>query len=104
VIIRLSVDGTAEVIDPQDLRRLHVEAPASGQGRLQISPAIGEVIDDGSGDVWIVIEWIGRRVTETGEVSPQWPDELSAMIEFARGKGWLSDDGRSVRGHVEWVD
>ena len=29
-------------------------------------------------------------------------DDFAAMLDYARSKGWLSDDGASIRAHVEW--
>ena len=30
-----------------------------------------------------------------------WGQEYDAMVEYARGKGWVGDDGASLQAHVE---
>ena len=42
-----------------------------------------------------------RRLA-AGSVGATWEDDFAAMLDYARSKGWLSDDGASIRAHVEW--
>ena len=32
-----------------------------------------------------------------------WQSELSAMIEKARPHGWIDDDRKAIKAHVEWM-
>jgi hypothetical protein len=32
---------------------------------------------------------------------PEWHRQFRQMLEYARSKGWIDDEG-SVRGHIEW--
>ncbi|MCD2196780.1 hypothetical protein LQ327_25750 [Actinomycetospora endophytica] len=41
-----------------------------------------------------------RRLAE-GRVPEGWDADFDGMIDYAREKGWLSDDGESVRAHLE---
>ena len=33
--------------------------------------------------------------------TPEWEEGFAAMLEYARGRGWVDDDQGAVRGHVE---
>jgi len=35
---------------------------------------------------------------------PLWQDALTAMIEKARPHGWVNDDNKTIKAHVEWPD
>ncbi len=34
---------------------------------------------------------------------PEWRESFSAMLDHCKKMGWLSDDGREFRSHVEWA-
>jgi hypothetical protein len=53
-----------------------------------------------SGDhAWISVSWI--RAEASVEAAPDWFLNFERMLEYARAHGWLSDDGKQIRGHVE---
>ncbi len=96
-------DETPEVrvVDVDDLTTLHL--------------ALGEVTDD-EADEALREAGLGRlQDPDTGFVDvealrtaaqPQagegdWSDRFERMVEHAREKGWLSDDGESLQVHVE---
>lgn len=33
-----------------------------------------------------------------------WESDFTAMLAYAGGKGWLTDDGAGIRAHCEWRD
>jgi hypothetical protein len=88
------------VVDVDDLARLHLALGAvtteeadsvlqeAGLGRLE-----GET---GWLDVAALRAAGGR---EAGD--PGWSDRFDAMVDGARGHGWVSDDGASLQVHVE---
>jgi hypothetical protein len=96
-------DETPEVrvVDVDDLTRLHLalgevtddEADealrAAGLGRLQDA-------DTGFLDVEAL-----KAAAEPQAGAPNWADGFAGMVEYARGKGWLSEDGASIQVHVE---
>jgi hypothetical protein len=40
-----------------------------------------------------------RRLA-SGSVGDTWETDLQAMLEFARSRGWLTDDGAAIRAHI----
>jgi hypothetical protein len=55
---------------------------------------------DGDGEA--VIDVAAVRRLAAGSVGITWDDDMAAMLDYARSKGWLSDDGEAIRAHVEW--
>jgi hypothetical protein len=51
-------------------------------------------------DVWVPVDAVRRLAA--GRVGADWESDFTAMLEFARGKGWLDPSGRAIRAHVEW--
>lgn len=94
--------GDVELVDPDDVRAFHVVAPADltedTLADTVRSTGLGEVAD-GGGHVLVRVDAVRRLAA--GRVGPDWEDDLAGMLGYARSKGWLSDDGDSVRAHVE---
>ncbi|WP_337830708.1 hypothetical protein [Pseudonocardia sp. TMWB2A] len=94
--------GDVELVDPADVRAFHVTAPADlGADDLAATvrdTGLGEATADG-GHVLVRVDAVRRLAA--GRVGPGWEDDLAGMLGYARSKGWLSDDGGSVRAHVE---
>ena len=44
------------------------------------------------------------RGLAAGRVGEGWEDDFAAMCDYAEGKGWIADEGRSIRAHVEGDD
>jgi hypothetical protein len=42
------------------------------------------------------------RSLAAGHVGGGWSDRFDGMVEYARGKGWLDEDGGAIQAHVEW--
>lgn len=58
----------------------------------------GELTEDGA-HVFIPLATLRRLAA--GQVPDGRDADFEKMIEYARGKGWLSEDGRAVRAHLE---
>jgi len=52
----------------------------------------------GENAIWVAID----ALQAMGPASEEWNSGFLAMIAAARPYGWVSDDGKSVRTHVEW--
>ena len=38
------------------------------------------------------------------EQNAAWQQNFSAMIEKARPHGWIDDDRKAIKAHIEWID
>lgn len=101
MIVEILGVGDVRVVDVDDVSRLHLalgmvevaEADAAlraaGLGRLS-----GE--DTGYLDVDAL-----RAAAQPQATTADWAQGWDAMVEHARGQGWLADDGASLQVHVE---
>jgi hypothetical protein len=70
-----------------DRARLSSALEATGVGRMDGDEALIEVD-------------AVRRMAE-GRVGPGWDRDFTAMLDYAGTKGWIADEGRAIRAHVE---
>jgi hypothetical protein len=62
-------------------------AALAGWGRLQ------------GDEVWVDVEAVRRAAA--GRVGARWDADFAGMLDYARAKGWLSEDGTLIQAHVE---
>ena len=91
----------ARVVDVDDLGRLHL--------------ALGEVTDEEAAEVLersglgrfrdadtVLLDTAAlRAAAEPRATAPDWVTRWDEMVAKARSQGWLSEDGASLRVHVE---
>jgi hypothetical protein len=75
---------------------VHGSADADLLGRVLVGDGIGRIEEDEA----LVSVAAVRRLA--GSVSEKWEADFLAMLEYARSRGWLADDGLDIRAHVEW--
>jgi hypothetical protein len=97
VTLHLADDGSIKlaVRDSDDLTALSIDGPSSepmaleqASGTCPTAEAVTHVMLD--------VECL-RSV---GPRSSEWDADFTAMIAYARSRGWVSDDGAYVRAHV----
>jgi hypothetical protein len=92
---------TVALSEPADCGRFHVAVRGRGDAatldQALRANDVGSV--DGDGEAMVRVDAVRRLAGAVGET---WDDDFAAMLDYARSKGWLSDDGASIRAHVEW--
>jgi hypothetical protein len=84
--------------DPGDCKAFSVRARggrAGLAGALE-SAAVGRMDGD---EALIDVDAVRRLAA--GRVGDGWEGDFAAMLGYAEGKGWIADEGRSIRAHVE---
>ena len=86
--------------DADDCTALDVRAAAD------VRPSLDEVLRrsrlgtwDGGAEAELHVAELRSRAAP-GDVSPDWAQRWESMIAYAGRKGWLSDDGATVRAHI----
>ena len=93
--------------EPDDCRRFHVAAHGAAPDDAAVNDgALDRVLTehevgrlDGD-DVWVQVDAVRRMAA--GRVGATWESDFTAMVAFARDKGWLDPSGTAIRAHVEW--
>jgi hypothetical protein len=89
------------LLEPDDCTRFDVVVHGPGDddllGRVLAGSAIGRVE---GGEALVSVVAIRRLASVS--VSEEWEADFRAMLDYARSRGWLADDGLDIRAHVEW--
>ena len=103
VVVDIGVAPPTVVLEePADCGRFHVAGPGRPVTRPPSTTPCGRrpwVSLDGDGEALIDVEAVRRLAA--GSVSDSWEGDFRAMLDYAGSKGWISDDGASIRAHVE---
>jgi hypothetical protein len=89
--------------EPADTGRFHVVVTGGSDRAL----VFGALVDAAAGrlegdDAWITVDALRRLAADRGGAG--WDDDFAAMLDYARGKGWLDDTTHALQAHVEWPD
>jgi len=88
--------------DAADCTRFHVAVAGPGDAAALDAAlradAAGEL--DGDGEALVRVDAVRRLAA--GAVGESWGPDFAAMLDYARSKGWLSEDGSLIRAHVAW--
>ena len=84
--------------DPEDCTAfsVRVRGDRAALGRALEATGLGRMDGD---DALIGVDAI--RDLAAGRVGDGWEGDFAAMCDYAEGKGWMADEGRSIRAHVE---
>ena len=95
----ISVDrnGKLALREPDDFKRLHIEAN-DDVTREEINRALAPIATFDNDDFWIDVEAL-KQLGRTGDAA--WETGFDAMIRSVQKFGWLSPDGRRVRCHLK---
>lgn len=104
----VSVDTTHRPVavaldEPADCGRFHLAVTGDDEAAARdalASTRTGRLVDR---DNAVVAVDAVRRMAQ-GRVGNGWESDFTAMLAYASGKGWLTDDGAGIRAHCEWPD
>ena len=96
VVVRQAA-ATLAVIEPEALKSLSLATDGGPQVTDDILRSTGHGHLDGE-HAWLDIDHL--RASAGRDQPEHWVAGFNAMIDFARTRGWVSDDGSHVRAHV----
>jgi hypothetical protein len=103
LIVTVELTQAGPVVDLDDVDDFNAfKVLARGLRTQELADAfapVGQMADDG--DAFIDIEAVKRLAGERSSRS-EWLASFDAMVDYARSRGWVSADGRSIRAHCEW--
>ena len=103
MFVKLSATGTVTLEDRDNFRafKLVIEG---GPGRLeQARRALtntAELPDDAN--AWIFEQALRQRPEVSGDAA--WQGNLGAMIEKAKPHGWIDEQKKAIKAHIEWTE
>jgi hypothetical protein len=103
MFVKLAVDGSVTLEDRDNFRafKLVVEG---GPARLdQARRALMNTAElDDQASAWIYEQALRQRPEVAND--PQWQGNLGAMIEKAKPHGWIDEQKKAIKAHIEWTE
>jgi hypothetical protein len=90
-------NGRLALCEPDDFKRLHVEAEDGTMPRDAINAALRSIAEVDGDNFWVEV----AELKALGRRDPAWEASFDAMIASVQKFGWLSPDGRRVRCHLK---
>ena len=102
MFLKLAIDGSVTLEDKDNFRafKLVVEG---GPARLdQARRALTNTAElDDTSHGWIFEQALRQRPEVAQDAA--WQGNLGAMIEKARPHGWIDDQRKAIKAHIEWT-
>ncbi len=103
MFVKLSAIGTVTLEDRDNFRafKLVVEGgPARLEQARRALADTAELPDDAN--AWIYEQALRQRHEVTGDAA--WQGNLGAMIEKAKPHGWIDEQKKAIKAHIEWTE
>ena len=102
MFIKLSADGRVALQDCDNFRafKLLIEAsPAGLDAARRALMGLAELPDQAT--AWVFEAALRKRPEVAQDAA--WQGNLGTMIEKARPHGWIDDDRKAIKAHIEWT-
>jgi len=95
--VHVKPDFTVALEEPQDFKhfKLVIAAPHAAETRLKAA-LVGVAELSAEGHAWISEAWLRRH-----DPAPAWQQGLDAMITVAKKYGWVDEQAKTIRAHIE---
>jgi hypothetical protein len=102
MFIKVSADGNVALQERDNFRafKLVVEGTPAGLDAARSALAGFAELPDQS-TAWVYQAALRHRPEVAQDVA--WQRQLSAMIEKARPHGWIDDERKAIKAHIEWT-
>jgi len=103
MFIKLSADGRVALEDRGNFRafKLVIEgAPGKLEAARQVLTGTADLPDQST--AWIFEAALRRRPEVAQDAA--WQANLGAMIEKAKPHGWIDEQRKAIKAHIEWTE
>lgn len=99
MFISIGKDGSLTLCEPEDFKRLHIEAADGDMSLDDVRGALASIATFDENNFWIGVEQLKALAGRAGDAT--WEQNFAAMIASVQKFGWLSPDGQRVRCHLK---
>ncbi len=103
MIVKVSAAGGVSLEDPSNFRAFKVVVEGDPAAIDNARRALMGVADVSDRDTAWVFQAALRSRPEVAQ-DAAWQASFDAMIEKARPHGWIDDQRKAVKAHIEWQD
>jgi len=102
MFVKLSASGGVSLEDRGNFRAFKLVIEHTVGELDAVRRALAGTADFADHETAFIFEAALRRSAEVAH-DPAWQQALSTMIEKARPHGWIDDQRKAIKAHVEWA-
>jgi hypothetical protein len=102
MFVKLSITGAVTLEDRDNFRAFKLVVEGGPERLEQARRALAntaELPDDKT--AWIYEQALRQRLEVTGDTT--WQANLGTMMEKAKPHGWIDEQKKAIKAHIEWV-
>lgn len=102
MFVKLSVDGSVTLEDRDNFRAFKLVVEGGTQRLDQARRALANTAElPDQTTAWIYEQALRQRPEVAGDAA--WQGNLGAMIEKAKPHGWIDEQKKAIKAHIEWT-
>ena len=103
MFIKVAADRGVTLEDRDNFRAFKLVVEGRREDVEPIRHALAGVAELGGRRHRLGVRGLAAAASQTWRRIPTWQRSLSAMIEKARPHGWIDEQRKAIKAHVEWV-
>jgi hypothetical protein len=103
LFIKVSADGRVTLEDRDNFRAFKLVVEGSPAALDAIRPALADVADLPDRDTAWIFEHALRQQPEVAQ-DTTWQANLGTMMEKAKPHGWIDEQRKAIKAHIEWTE
>lgn len=98
MFIHVTRDFAVVLEEAHDFKHFKLVIDAAHHDAARLTTALAGIASlSAEGHAWVSEDWLRRR-----DAAPAWQQGLDAMIAVAKKYGWVDEQAKTIRAHVEW--
>ena len=103
MFVKLGIDGTVSLEDRDNFRAFKLVVEGAPKRLDQARRALANIAEiEDETHAWIYEQALRQRPEVAGNNT--WQTNLGAMIEKAKPHGWIDEQKKAIKAHIEWTE
>jgi predicted transcriptional regulator len=103
MFVKLGIDGSVSLEDRDNFRTFKLVIEGGPKRLDQARRALANIAEiDDETHAWIYEQALRQRPELAGDSA--WQGDLGAMIEKAKPHGWVDEQKKAIKAHIEWTE
>ena len=103
MFVKLGIDGTVSLEDRDNFRAFKLVVEGAPKRLDQARRALANIAEiEDETHAWIYEQALRQRPEVAGDNT--WQSNLGAMIEKAKPHGWIDEQKKAIKAHIEWTE
>jgi len=103
MFVKLGIDGSVTLKDCDNFRAFKLVVEGGPKRLEQARRALANIAEiEDETHAWIYEQALRQRPEVAGDST--WQGSLGAMIEKAKPHGWIDEQKKAIKAHIEWTE